>query len=80
MGQGAAKLARTGEGRGGRTLGGLPADVTLTPDVKAFAGAIGGGGFGARRPTAGGRTSARASASGPSDFSGLSGLTFNIGG
>jgi hypothetical protein len=72
------RATRTGAGRGGRTVSGVPADVTLEPDVKAFAGAIGGGGFGARRPRTGG-SSVRGSAgpgTGAGDFSGFSGFNF----
>jgi hypothetical protein len=56
--------------------------VTLTPDAKALAGAIGGGGFGASKRSAGAgrQTQSKGAASGIGSFSGLSGLSFNFGG
>lgn len=56
--------------------------MTLTPDARALAGAIPGGGFGAsarRGAGAGRQVQASGSSAGASSFSGLSGLSFNLG-
>lgn len=76
MGQGPQRVSRTGSGVG-RTIAGLPDDVTLQPDAKAFAGAIGGGGFGARRSVLSGRQAPGAGGtSGAAGFSGITGLGY----
>lgn len=76
MGAGPQRVSRTGSGTG-RTIAGLPDDVTTVPDVKAFAGAIGGGGFGARRSVLSGRqTQSRGAGTAVPSFSGITGLGY----
>lgn len=81
MGDQARRVSTTGAGRGTTALSGVPADATLQPDAKALAGAIGGGGFGASRRSAGAgrQVQPQGAKSGAGSFSGISGLSFRIG-